>query len=414
MSRLLYAAGRLRDISFTRRPEEDAPVSSERLGQPSRDRPDGYLLWLHADAPESAGAGPAVAHELARTRGENFATLITTAQTGSLAEPVARQAIHQLAPGDTAGSVARFLDHWRPDAAIMLGVPDRPRLLLAARDRGIPLFLAASERGSLASRRRLSLLSSDLLDCFDVCLAASAADAEVLHRHLGDGPSVEVAGPLSDTTFALPCGDRERDATARALKGRAVWLAADISANEIDAVDAAHRRAFRFAHRLLLVVIPAAPSDGQMMAGKFEEQGWKVGRSSVTGEPAEADQVFIADGEDAHGLWYRLAPTTFVGGTLDPSARPSDPFAPAALGSAVIHGTHVEGMSTRFQQLSKARASITVKSPEDLGAEVQLLLAPDKAAELAQAGWQVTTEAAQVVERLADLINAALDEKESA
>ncbi|MBT8417706.1 MAG: hypothetical protein KJO42_09720 [Silicimonas sp.] len=414
VSRLLFAAGRLRDISLTKKEKLEPTHPTERLGQASQDRPEGHLLWVHSETPDEAAAAPAIAKELHRTRGEAFHVLVTTVQNGALPLPVANDLILQLAPGETPGSVSRFLDHWKPDAGIFLGIPDRPNLILAAHERKVPLLLAASSRGSLASRRRLSLLSSDLLDCFDLCLAASAADAEVLYRHLDDKLRVEVSGPLSDTTFALPCSDAERDATANALKGRPVWLAAEISMSEVDAIDIAHRRAFRFAHRLLLVVVPTNPADGSRLADMFGEKGWKVGLSSVDGDPSDADQVFIADYEESRGLWYRLAPTTYVGGTLTAGAATSDPYAPATLGSAVIHGPNTGQSTNRFKRLSSAGASVEVVDGESLGDAVQLLLSPDKAAELAQAGWKVTTEAAHVVERLADLISTALDERETA
>lgn len=326
---------------------------------------------------------------------------------------IARQIIHQLVPGETSGSVARFLDYWRPDAGIFIGTPDRPNLIHAAGAKKIPLFLASARRGSLSERRRLSYLSSGLLGEFAACLAASAADADVLHRHLDDDPKVEVTGPLSDTTFALPCSESERDAIARILKGRPVWLAADVSEPEVQALEEAHRRSFRFAHRLLLVIIPKEAAAGPAIASILREKGWEVGLSSAGVEASETVQVYVADGGDEHGLWYRLAPITFVGGTLDSDSEASDPYAPAALGSAVLHGPNMGDASPRFSRLAMAGASIRVDNAEALGEAVQRLLAPDKTAELAQAGWQVTTEGAHAVERLAELINMTLDDREA-
>ena len=360
--------------------------------------------------PGEAGAAPALARELRRLRNEPVATLITTVGAGTLVPSVADQSIHQLVPGETLGSVTRFLDHWRPDVGVMLGVPDRPNLVVTASERGIPLFLAASHRGSLASRRRLSLISSDLLDCFDACLAASAADAEVLYRHLENRSVAEVTGPLGDIGFPPPCSETERDVTARALKGRPVWLAVDAVAAETEMVETAHRRASRFAHRLLLVVIPRDAESAAAMAEYFENAGWKVARSSQGGD-LETDQVLIADSEEEHGLWFRLAPITFVGGTMAPDQMPSDPFPPAMLGSAVVHGPYEGAVEPRFRALAAAKATAAVTDAESLGEAVQRLLSPDKAAELAQAGWQVTTEAAHVVERLAELICTSLDDR---
>ena len=409
----MFAASGLGNAARGGSGEQSEPRATERPGQASRARPKGYLLWTHAETPEEASAAAAITQELTRTRGETIHLLITTTVNGPLIPSVAAAAIHQLAPGETSGSVTRFLEHWRPDVGLVLGIPDRPNLIHAARASGMPLYLASPARGTLVGRRRLSYLASSLLGQFDICLAASAADAEVLHRHLDDGIKVEVTGPLTDTTFALPCSETERDATALILKGRPVWLAVDVSAAEIDAIEAAHRRAFRFAHRLLLVIIPNDASQASMFEETLAGKGWEVGLSSRGVEATGSIQVLIADSGDEHGLWFRLAPITFVGGTLDSASVPSDPYAPAALGSAVLHGPHTGHAPYRFQRLAKAQASIEIDGPEKLGTAVQTLLAPDKAAVMAQAGWLVTTESAHVVERIAELINGVFDAREA-
>lgn len=321
--------------------------------------------------------------------------------------------IHQLVPGETTGSVTRFLDYWHPDVGIFQGIPDRPNLIHIAKNKRIPLFLTASSRNMLSAQRKLSALSSGLLREFEACLAASAADAQVLNRNREGTVRAEITGPLSDAIITPACSDAERDETAAHLQGRPVWLAADINRNEIDLVEAAHRRAFRFAHRLLLVIIPTSPDAGPAIARDLKEKGWEVGLGS-TGEPvSDAVQVYVADGEEVHGLWYRLAPITFVGGTLTGDVPASDPFAPASLGSAVLHGPETAPQTKRFRKLRDADACLQVDSAESLGAAVQRLLAPDKAAILAQAGWNVTTESALAVERLVELINETLDTREA-
>ena len=370
-------------------------------------------MWVHAETADEVSAAPALGQELSRARGEEFHVLVTTVENGTLTVPAGEKTIHQLAPGETSGSVARFLDYWKPDVGIILGIPDRPNLIHAAHERKMPLYLASSSRGSMAARRRLSYLSSGLLKEFDACLAPSAADADVLHRHLDDSIRIEVTGPLSDTTLALPCSDRERDETARRIKGRPVWLATDVTLAEIDTVEEAHRRAFRFAHRLLLVIIPSNLEPAGQIAAGLRDKGWEVGLSSAGQDADDAIQILLADEGDEHGLWYRLAPITFVGGTMDPQASPADPYAPAALGSAVLHGPNLGPNPARFTRLAAAGASLSVKSADQLGEAVQRLLAPDKAAELAEAGWKVTTEGAHVVERLVEMINEALDEREA-
>jgi 3-deoxy-D-manno-octulosonic-acid transferase len=53
------------------------------------------------------------------------------------------------------------------------------------------------------------------------------------------------------------------------------------------------------------------------------------------------------------GLWYRVAPISLVGGSLQPIGG-HNPFEPAALGSAILHGPYVTNFVDIYQRLSEA------------------------------------------------------------
>ena len=375
------------------------------MGQASEPRPEGCLIWIVARTAAEAGASQAVAKELSILRSTPIQCLVSTETEDPLVPSLAREILHQLVPVETPGSIERFLDHWGPDVGISIGAIDRPKLFRAASERGIPLFHVSPER---KERRKYPAY----LEAFEACLAASAAEMRVLRDQFGETTvKIEITGPLHDTTHALPCNEAEVDELAKLLGGRPVWLAAKAQPEEIETIEAAHRRAFRAAHRLLLILVPSALEDAPKIRQELESKGWRTALRSEGGEPDGDVQVYIADTKDEMGTWYRLAPTSFVGGTLSGKGAISDPFEPAALGSAVLHGPRLGDAPARFLSLIAHNGSIQVKDGEELGAAVETLLASDKAASLAQTGWAVTTEGASVVERLAELIDAALNKE---
>ena len=349
--------------------------------------------------------------QLFRLRDEPVHLLITQPHGQPLVPALENRAISQFVPGETSGSITRFLDHWQPDLGLVIGLPDRPALFSATHDRGIPLYLASASRNTLGDKKRLSLLSASIMHNFTACLAASAADAQAIQRDASDLP-VEVTGPMTDTATALPCDQDECDELAKTLAGRPVWLAINLGLEELDAISNAHRQAFRATHRLLLVITPSNSADAPMLQKTLEKSGWHVGKRSAEDRPTSDIQVLIADDPDELGLWYRLGPISFMGGTLSGERLPADPFEAAALGSAVLHGPELGTAKTRFQRLAASGATIEVPDANALGDTVQRLQAPDKAAALAQAGWAVTTESAHVVERLAEMMAEALDQLE--
>lgn len=406
MSRITATAKRIKELSFLKSAAADAPQSSERLGKPTAERPEGCVLWLAAKNAADAGGVVSLAKELTFLREDTVHCLVTTETEASLVPSVAENVIHQLTPVETKGSIERFLDHWQPDVAVFLGDVDAPKLVDAASARGVPLFLTASERGKV--RKFPGYLAK-----FQTCLAGSAAEARVLRKDLGDAPDkVEITGPFTDTVHAMSCNEAECDDLAKLLGGRPVWLAAGVQPGELPMIETANRRAFRAAHRMLLILVPANLDDVADMRADLDAGGWRTALRSEGGEPDPDIQVYIADTEDELGLWYRLAPTCFMGGSFTPGAAVTDPYDAAALGSAVLHGPHLGDVVPRFDRLTQAGGCMDVTDGDTLGEAVQTLLAPDRAASLAQAGWSVTTESAGMVERLAELIDVALEQRD--
>ena len=411
MSRLGQAVDRVRKIALGKSGDVSEIRRDEALGQTAVPRPEGKLIWIMTESAPAAGPGPALAKALRERLDADVHILSTPLDETPLVDAVEAEVIHQFAPGDTEGTINRFLDHWRPDFGIVIGYPARPNLFQRARDRKIPLFHATAARGDTPAARRLP----GYLGLFETCFAASASDANILRSHLrGKDTRVEIAGPLSDTVYALPCNEAECTDLAALLGGRPVWLGADVTSSEVDIMEAAHRKAFRYAHRLLLILVPRGEDDATVLASKLEALGWRVGLRSRLEEPDPEIQVYIADTQDELGLWYRLAPTSFIGGSLTPDARPTDPFNAAALGSAVLHGPNLGRNPARFAALDTHGASVKVTGADDLADAVITLLAPDKAASLAQSGWSVTTESASTLERIAEVLEERIADMETA
>jgi 3-deoxy-D-manno-octulosonic-acid transferase len=214
---------------------------------------------------------------------------------------------------------------------------------------------------------------------------------------------VEVAGSMGVLVRALPHNAAERDALAQQLDARPVWLAVGVPEAEEAAVLAAQHAAHRLAHRLLLVLVPADPARGAAVTEAAAALGLRGGRRSADAEPGDDDQIYVADTEGELGLWYRLAPVSFMGGTLEgPAGR--DPLEPAALGSAILHGPRTAPHDDSYARLAARRASQRVTGATGLAEAVIRLLNPERAARMARGGWEVATEGGEVTDRVAGAV----------
>jgi 3-deoxy-D-manno-octulosonic-acid transferase len=210
---------------------------------------------------------------------------------------------------------------------------------------------------------------------------------------------------MEDGSSVLPCTEAERAALVRQFQTRPVWLAAGLPESEDAALIGAHRAALRLAHRLLLIIVPDPPERADALARQIEDaEGWTVARRSADEEPDEETEVFLADVPSEMGLWYRLAPITYLGGSLYGTGSRRDPFEAAALGSAILHGPQTGDWRAAMARLTEARATRPVSSPADLAEGLADLLSPDRAARLAQAAWAVTSAGAEVTDRVVLLV----------
>ena len=219
---------------------------------------------------------------------------------------------------------------------------------------------------------------------------------------------ITVAGSISEASVVLPYREEDRVDFAQALGTRPVWLAAGATPRDTLMLCEAYKETVRQAHRQLLIIAPKQAKDGREIAAQCSGAMWNTALRSLGEDPAESTQIYVADDDEGMGLWYRLAPSCFMAGTFGDGAC-DDPFHAAALGSVVIHGPAHGQFGQRFTQLIAAGATVPLEHPDDLGSAVALLMAVDKAAEKANAGWDVTSRGAGAALLVAEKIQALFD-----
>lgn len=373
-------------------------------------RPDAALLWGHATSPARAAALLQIARGL-RAQRPDLALLLTVPEDVPRPDHMTDLDIFQVLPEDSVTFAEAFLDHWRPDLCLWTGGFFKLALLHEAAKRDLPLFLIdASADGLNAGRQRwLPELARANLRVFSGVFARSGTAAQALRRLGVPGEEIEVTGPLQEGGAALPCQMREREEMAQVLAGRPVWLAAMMQPDELREVMQAFRAVSRMALRLLLIVVPDDETDGPDFRDELTAAGFSVAVWSDGEMPDESTQILLADTWGEMGLWYRLAPVTFMGSSLTAGHGGRDPYEPAALGSAILYGPNVSRYLAAYSRFAAAGAARIVKDSESLAAAVQQCLAPDKAAAMAAAGWELATEGAEVTDKVIDLVNDTLD-----
>lgn len=387
---------------------------SERIGEATIDRPPGPLVWFHA---ASVGESLSILELLRRVR-EDFPTLNVLVTTGTktsaslMSVRLPDGVVHQFVPVDTKTAVNKFIAHWQPDLAIWTESEFWPRLMTATKRSGAPMVLVngrISEK-SADSWRWFRAMSRRLMGYFDLMLVQSEDTRQNFEAIGAPSDRLAVTGSLKEGSLPLPDDQSARKALIKQIGDRPVWLAASTHDDEELQVAKAHQTAVRHSPDLLLIIVPRHPERGDAIAADLRAKGMKVAQRSGREDVDSDTDIYLADTLGELGVFFRLAPISFIGGSLVPVGG-HNPFEPAALGSAIIHGPHVHNFTETYARLRMGDAAIEVASADDLGSALADTMRPDVTAKLASAAWNVSSEGAdvidQVVEHLTPYLNAA-------
>jgi len=356
--------------------KEDFGRLNERLGRPVLARPAGPLVWLHG---VSVGEGLSLLPLVEGLRAARpDATVLVTTGTVTAAELLAKRlpagVIHQFAPVDAPGAVARFLDHWRPDAGVLVESELWPNLILCAREKGVKLVLASARITDKTARNwsRTPGAAKELLDAFALILPQDD-DSEARIARLGGAGEGRLN--LKYAGEPLPHDGKRLAALKRAAAGRPVLLAASTHEGE-DALVLEAFQALGADQRgnPLLVIVPRHRERGAAIAEQARSMGFATGRHGEGDAFSARCDVYVADTLGELGLWFRLARSAFLGGSLLPGIGGHNPLEAALIGAPAISGKHVANWEGVYRDLEAADLATMLPIPSDLTAAWEIAL----------------------------------------
>jgi 3-deoxy-D-manno-octulosonic-acid transferase len=382
----------------------------ERLGHGAGAAGPGRL-WIHAVSLGETRAAAALIEALRRAR--PGIRLLLTHGTATGREAGARLLregdLQAWLPYDTPGAVARFLDHHRPVAGVLLETEVWPNLMREARRRGVPMVLAnarLSER-SLAKARRMAALMRPAVAALSSVLAQTEDDARRLRAAGAD--AVAVFGNLKfDVT-------PDSHAVARGLAWRrhltrpVVMAASTREGEEGPLLDAWLSQP---SPRPLLLLVPRHPQRFDEVAQMVERAGLScVRRSAWRGAPppeaAEAD-VWLGDSVGEMPVFYGMADVALLGGSFARLGG-QNLIEAAACGCPVVMGPHTFNFAEASRLAADAGAALRVRDIDE-GVARAVALARDPAhAQRVEQALAFTAAHRGAADRMAVAIGAFLD-----
>ncbi|KZM51580.1 3-deoxy-D-manno-octulosonic acid transferase [Labrenzia sp. OB1] len=345
----------------------------ERFGRPQNERPSGFLIWIHAASVGETMSVLPLIETLCASGNRVLLTTVTVTAAEIAAKRLPQGACHQFVPYDAPGPLARFLDHWSPDLAMVVESEIWPCQFDELKTRQVP-FILLNGRLSDGSHRnwsRFPRASRYIFECLDLVLAQSAADAERFRR-LGC-KRVEIPGNLKFDANVPEVAETEIHELRTQIGGRPVWLAALTHPGEDTIVLRACEKLLTEFPELLLILVPRHPARAGDIAELIGSHGLTCTCRSTGEKINPSTRVYLGDTLGEMGLFYKLAPVTFLGGSFT-DAGGHNPVEAALCGSALVTGPQVANARALYKEFWSGKAAVRGARPEDLADLVAGLL----------------------------------------
>jgi 3-deoxy-D-manno-octulosonic-acid transferase len=365
-----------------RRLKEGKEVSKrvcERFGIATQKREKGNYIWVHAaSVGESMMIFPLI--EKISTLCPHLRFVVTTTTVPSaqlLAQRLPPHATHQFFPLDQPQWVNRFLSYWEPALVLWAESEFWPTVFHHLKKSEIPLFIisAGLSESSFKKWRYASSLIKETMSGVTRCFARSPLQTDRL-TSLGV-PRVETVGNMKFSVPPLGVAEDSLCQFQNALGTRPVWVAASTHRGEEELILRAHEEIKKICPTILTILVPRHPTRGpeiQEKIGAFCPADRLLTRSK--GEiPTPFTEIYLVDTLGELGLFYRLAPVAFVGGSLIPQGG-HNPIEPLQLDCIPLYGPHMDNFQEVLDTLEEDW--FQVRNEEELAAKVLVLLGSPK------------------------------------
>lgn len=381
--------------------KEDAKRWKERLGLPSSPRPKGTIIWIHAaSVGESVSMLPMI--DALVERYKDIHILITTGTTSSaeiLAKRLPERAIHQYVPIDSYITIKPFLAHWKPSTAIWVESELWPNLITMTQKKcNMVILNARMSSSSYKKWRKYKSLCKIMLRCFSATLPQSEEDARRF-EYLG-AKNIQYIGNLKFDAPTLSSPSKEMGEMVGMIGERPVWVAASTHHNEEERIAKIHSTIKERYPSLLTIIIPRHVHRGSEIVASIRQSNLTAALRSKKEKITETTDIYIADTMGELGIFYRLSPIVFIGGSLIQHGG-QNPLEPARLDCAIILGPHMDNFIEVTKELEDKKACLCVQGDKELGTTVRELLRDHEQQEkLATAAKELVEEKSGLLEKV--------------
>ncbi len=361
------------------RGKDTAATFAARLGFAGTTAGTRPVIWLHAaSVGEMNTLSLLIRPFLEAFPGHDLLVTVSNRIAFEKARGLAGERVHvAIAPLDFPSALRRFLKRWRPVLSLTLENEVYPLRMEALAKRGVAIVyvnarMSAKSHAAWARRPRFA---RRVFGHIRLCFAQDSASAERFADLGVAKPRIRMIGNLKRFQPAEAPDHPDLAAIRAVFPPERTLLVASTHRGEDEILIEAFRLARARTPGLRMILAPRHPARAGEIARLLEGAGLSFATRSKGERPGPEDDAYLADTVGEMALWYSLAATTFVAGTLVPVGGHT-PYEPAGFGSAIIHGPMYSNFEEAYARLLAEKGSVQAENAEEIAAAWHSLLDP--------------------------------------
>ena len=326
----------------------------------------GKLIWFHgASVGEIQSILPII--EILEKK-ENIKQILITSNTLSSSKIISnlklKKTIHQFFPIDTNFLTKRFLNYWKPDAAIFIDTEIWPNIINNINKRKIPLIIVNGRisKKTFKKWKMFPDFADEIFNKFDLCISCSKVSKKYFNK-LGI-KNTKYFGNLKFSQFEsnkIYLNQKLK----KIISKKKVWVASSTHPGEEKICVTTHQNLKKKYKNLLTIIIPRHIERIPKIVKQISNFGLKVHIHKPYKTFEKETDIYLVNTYGETKSFFNTCKNVFLGGSIIPRGG-QNPLEAARYGCNILHGPNINNFSDIYFFLKKNKISTKINSAKTM------------------------------------------------
>jgi len=346
--------------------KEDKKRFLEKFCFIAKKRGYGKIIWFHGSSVGEILSIIPLIQDLEKNKSIN--KILITSSTLSSSKVIKdfkfRKVIHQFYPIDHIIFTNKFLNYWKPSAAIFLESEIWPAMFREIENKKIPLILL-NARITKKTFDRWSKINAYAESIFNKITIAYPQNFETLFflKKL-KVKNINFIGNLKYIE-----SHKKKDKINLKLKNQfsknKIWVASSTHHGEEIFCAKTHIQLKKENKNLITIIIPRHIHRVNKIVNEIKKMNLKVSIHSLRPANIINTDIYIVDTFGETKKFFKIAPSVFLGGSIIARGG-QNPLEAVRYGSKIFHGPNIDNFKDVYKLLNTLKASQKIKTPKEL------------------------------------------------